>query len=292
MNINKIINFKLPFFFSFFISALLLFSNTVLLESMLQEKNVLGASTKNKTEKTNKSGKGSVGEVFSKSDVNSHVSKVKNTALEIKKIAKSEREAGNVEVADEILDAVENISYSSIDNINPLEEVSNRPAWKNFLLGPDYKNLGEIRSNLVQTRNEIRKIEQTMEKNEGEEFNNTLRARLGELEQERLKIFNYIDQRDEGFSLFGWLAKLMSGYNNNIEEEEDLGQEVEIVDEPEAVVEDEIEDTEETEETGEPEEAEDLDEVENDEEVEEIDDTEITEETEDIEENEETEVTE
>ena len=233
MNINKLLNQKVPFLFSFFLASFLLFSSAVLLEGVLKESNVLGASTKNKTEKNNKSEKGSVGKAFNKPDVNSYVSKVKNTTLDIKKIAKTEKEAGNVKVGEEITKSADEVSFASVDNISSLDEVENRPAWKSFLLGPDYKNLGKIRSNLVQTRNQIRKIEKTMEKNMGEEDANTLRARLGELEQERLKIYNYIDERDDGFSLFGWLAKLMSGYNKNIEEEADLGQEVEIVEETE-----------------------------------------------------------
>ena len=233
MNINKLLNQKIPFLFSFFVALFLFFSDMVILSTMLKKDNVLGVSTKSKVEKVKKSNNSLVGEGFSKSDVNSHVSKVKNTVLEIKKIAKTEKEVGNVEVADEIIESVDEISYASVDNIGSLDEVDTRPAWKSFLFGPDYKNLGKIRSNLVQTRNQIRKIEKTMEKNMGEEESNTLRARLGELEEERLRIFNYIDERNDGFSLFGWLAKLMSGYNKNIEEEEDLGQEVEIVEETE-----------------------------------------------------------
>lgn len=233
MNINKLLNQRVPFLFSFFVASFLVFSNTVLLENMLKEKNVLGVSTKSKEERVKKSVSNSVVKGLNKTDVKEHVSKVKNATLDMKEVAKIKKEGGNSVVSEEITKSADEISFSSVDNIKSLEEVENRPAWKSFLLGPDYKNLGKIRSNLVQTRNQIRKIEKTLEKNSGDEDANTLRARLGELEQERLRIFNYIDERDDGFSLFGWLAKLMSGYNKSIEGEEDLGEEVEIIDDTE-----------------------------------------------------------
>lgn len=234
MNINEILNKKLPFFFSFFVSLFLVFSNAVFLEKTINGGNVLGANTKSKNEKikksVNNSGKKNLN---NKKDVKEHVSRVKNTTLEIKRVAKMEREVGNVEVSDEIIKSADNISFSSVDNISSLEKIENRPAWKSFLLGPDYKNLGKIRSNLVQTRNQIRKIEKTLESNVDSENNSALRSRLRELEQERLRIHNYIDEKDDDFSLFGWLAKLISGYNKSIEGEEDLSETVEIVDEVE-----------------------------------------------------------
>jgi len=278
VDIKRILKIKLPFLFLFGVSLFLVFSDFVLSQSLKNREDVLGVSKKAGIESN--SGKNSP-------DVGAHVSKVKNTALEIKKIAKTEKEVGNVEVGDEIIKSVDEISYTSVDNINSLEEVANRPAWKSFLLGPDYKNLGQIRSNLVKTENQIKNIEKTMEKNMGEDESNALRARLGELEEERLTIFNYIDERDDGFSLFGWLAKLLSGYNKNIEEEEVLNQEVEIdvedveiepeVGEEEDGVIEELNEDKEDENTGEPEENADTEVVE---ETEETEDTEVTEVTE------------
>jgi len=208
VDIKRILKIKLPFLLLFGISLFLTFSDFVLLQSLGDREEVLGASKKVGIESN--LGKNNP-------DVGAHISKVKNTALEIKKIAKTEKETGNAEVGDEIIKSVDEISYNSVDNINSLEEVATRPAWKSFLLGPDYKNLGQIRSNLVKTENQIKNIEKAMEKNMGEEESAALRARLGELEEERLTIFNYIDERDDGFSLFGWLAKLVSGYNKNVE---------------------------------------------------------------------------
>jgi len=208
VNIKRILKIKLPFLLLFGISLFLTFSDFVLLQSLGDREEVLGASKKVGIESN--LGKNNP-------DVEAHVSKVKNTALEIKKIAKTEKETGNAEVGDEIIKSVDEISYNSVDNINSLEEVATIPAWKSFLLGPDYKNLGQIRSNLVKTENQIKNIEKAMEKNMGEEESAALRARLDELEQDRLRISNYIDEKDDGFSLFGWLAKLVSGYNKNVE---------------------------------------------------------------------------
>jgi len=259
MNIKDLFKIKLPFIFLFVVSLFLIFSDFVLLQSIGKKEEVLGASKRAGAESGTVRNRISVSSADNIPDVGAHISKVKNSALEIKKIAKAEKESGDNETGDEVIKSVDDITYNSIDNIKSLEEIDKRPAWKNFLLGPDYKNLGKIRSNLVQNRNQIRKIEKTIEKNKDEEDANTLRARLGELEQERLKIFNYIDEKDDGFSLFGWLAKLMSGYNKSIEEEEDLGEEVEISEDTD-VSSDENESTEELDENeddGEPKSTED-----------------------------------
>lgn len=219
MNIKNILKIKLPFLFLFGVSLFLIFSDFVLLQCLKNNEKVLGVSKRVGVESSRGKSMGDIKSAKNNPDFGAHVSKVKNITLDLKKIAKEEVE--NEDIVEEVEDAADDISLSTVNNILPIEEVSDRPAWKSFLFGPDYKNLGAIRSNLVKTQNQIKNIEKTMEKNMGEEENNTLRARLGELEEERLTIFNYIDEKDDGFSLFGWLAKLMSGYNKNIEDDLD-----------------------------------------------------------------------
>lgn len=238
MNIKNILKIKLPFLFLFGVSLFLIFSDFVLLQSLKNNEEVLGVSKRVGVESSPGKSMGNTKSAKNNPDVGAHVSKVKNITLDLKKIAKEEVE--NEDIVDEVEDAADDISLSTVNNILPIEEVSDRPAWKSFLLGPDYKNLGAIRSNLVKTQNQIKNIEKTMEKNMGEEENNTLRARLGELEEERLTIFNYINEKDDGFSLFGWLAKLLSGYNKNIEE--DLDDVTEVVEDEDTDLNDDQED--------------------------------------------------
>ncbi len=283
MNIKNIFKIRLPFLFLFGVSLFLIFSDFVLAQTLGGGREVLGVSKKVGVESNAGKNKSDEKNAKNNPDVGAHISKVKNASLDIKKVANAEKKAGNVEISEEIIESVEEISYASVENISSLEEVENRPAWKTFLLGPDYKNLGQIRSNLVQTRNQIRNLEKTMEKNMGEEESNTLRARLGVLEEERLKIFNYIDQKDDGFSLFGWLAKLMSGYNKSIEENADLGDEVEIHEEVEDIEEDIVEEGDNIEESV-PEETDSLEEG-IEEETENTETTETVEDTEGLEED-------
>ncbi|MFZ2154103.1 MAG: hypothetical protein WAV16_02620 [Candidatus Moraniibacteriota bacterium] len=112
-----------------------------------------------------------------------------------------------------------------------IEEVENDGATKKFFLGPDYKNLGQLRSELVHNRNQIRKLTQAitaLSQNEGDITN--LQLQLQTLTQERERIKNIITTNQDGFSLFGWVSRFLTNYEEtpiNETEEEELITEVE-----------------------------------------------------------------
>lgn len=114
-----------------------------------------------------------------------------------------------------------------------IEEVENDGNFKKFILGPDYKNLGQLRSELVHNRNQIRKLIQAIEtlKINGEDTV-SLELQLQTLTQERERIKSIITTNQEGFSLFGWVGRFLSNYEQssiNEEEEGELEDEVETV---------------------------------------------------------------
>ena len=142
----------------------------------------------------------------------SHAIKVKEIVLGLEEVALEEVETGDEEVGNEIGDVAEDIEEVALDTTESMDEIEDRPAWKTFLLGTDYKNLGQLRSSIVHTDNSIRKITQTMARVEGADSDTALQERLGELNQERTRIMEMIKSEEDKFSLFGWLSKLISGY--------------------------------------------------------------------------------
>ena len=63
------------------------------------------------------------------------------------------------EVEEEVGDLVEEQEQVEERSQEVLDETEDRPAAVKFLIGPDYKNLGQLRKEVVQTRNNIKKLE-------------------------------------------------------------------------------------------------------------------------------------
>jgi hypothetical protein len=62
---------------------------------------------------------------------------------------------------------------------------------------------------MVQTRNRLRQLNQIMENLDNEADKTEIKNQIQALEQERLKIENFITAQESKISLFGWLAKLL-----------------------------------------------------------------------------------
>lgn len=88
-----------------------------------------------------------------------------------------------------------------------LEKVENRSKIKNFLIGSDYKNLGALRSEMVQTRNQIAQLTRLTEQATSTD-KTLLLQQIQDLGQEQTRIENFIKTNESKFSLFGWLVKL------------------------------------------------------------------------------------
>jgi hypothetical protein len=86
--------------------------------------------------------------------------------------------------------------------------VENRNKVKTFFLGTSYKNLGELRSQMVQTRNQIEQLKRLAEQAENEVDKAELQSQIQTLEQEQVRINDFIIQNESKFSLFGWAVKL------------------------------------------------------------------------------------
>ena len=89
-----------------------------------------------------------------------------------------------------------------------INAVENRNKVKTFFIGTSYKNLGELRSQMVQTRNQIEQLKQLANKAENEGDKTELQNQIQALELEQTNINNFIAQNESKFSLFGWAVKI------------------------------------------------------------------------------------
>lgn len=94
-----------------------------------------------------------------------------------------------------------------------VEAVEKRGSLKTFFLGTDYKNLGQLRKQNVQTRNQIAQLSRLIVKAETEEGRLALQTQIDALKLQQEGMDAFIVQNESKFSLFGWANKLISGYN-------------------------------------------------------------------------------
>lgn len=135
-----------------------------------------------------------------------HRSTVANFVQELLQVA--ERQEGGI--GEQVRVVAQQQNQSAITTIQAMEKVQTRNKIRIFLFGSDYKNLGALRSEVVHTRNRIEQLNRIMAdiENEGDrtEFQNQIQT----LEQEQLRIENFIKTEEGKFSLFGWLIKLFN----------------------------------------------------------------------------------
>lgn len=86
-----------------------------------------------------------------------------------------------------------------------LKKIQTRSKIKTFLIGSDYKNLGTLRSFMVQTRNRLDQLNRVMGK---ATTTPEIQTQIQALEQEQTKIESFIKTQESKFSLFGWLRKM------------------------------------------------------------------------------------
>jgi len=96
---------------------------------------------------------------------------------------------------------------SSEDVAEAVERVEERSRFRIFLIGTDYKNLGEIRSELVKTESRVEKLKREMEKLIPFE-QDQIKTEITKIESEKEELLKFIEDNESQFSLFGWLVKL------------------------------------------------------------------------------------
>jgi len=139
-----------------------------------------------------------------------HRSTVANFVQSLQGVA--DREGG---IGEQVRTIAQQQNQSEETTIKAMEKVQTRSGVKTFLIGSDYKNLGALRSEMVKTRNRLEQLNKLMENVQNEGDKTELQNQIQTLEQEQTKIESFIKAQEGKFSLFGWLAKLLTGYKTN-----------------------------------------------------------------------------
>jgi len=134
-----------------------------------------------------------------------HQSAVANFVQNLIKVA--DRQGG---IGQQVREIAQQQNQSEDTTNQAMEKVQTRNRIKTFFLGSDYKNLGALRSEMVQTRSRLEKLDRLMENVQNEGDKTELQNQIETLEQEQKKIENFVKDNEGRFSLFGWFVKLFN----------------------------------------------------------------------------------
>lgn len=134
-----------------------------------------------------------------------HRSTVANFVQSLLQVA--EREGG---IGEQVRLVAQEQNQSASTTVQAMQKVEERSKIKTLFLGSDYKNLGTLRSEMVQTQNRLEQLNRLAENVENESDKTELQNQIQTLEQEQTKIETFIKDREDDFGLFGWLVKLFN----------------------------------------------------------------------------------
>jgi hypothetical protein len=104
---------------------------------------------------------------------------------------------------------IANAQNDSKDNVaNAIDNVKNRAGWKTFLIGTDYKSIGQLRSSVTTTTNQVDQLTKLADQAANPVDKATLDAAVKIAQQQLQKMDDFIKANESKFSLFGWLVKL------------------------------------------------------------------------------------
>src|SRR3989338_4904447 len=141
----------------------------------------------------------------------------------LEEAVKTEEEVGNVEVSNDLQQTVQVIEEEQQEVEETVGELEKRPKWQTLLFGTDFKNLGDLRSQLVRNRNTIRKLTKSLDTLESSESQGLVQAQIYNLEANQLEIKEIIEENESQFSILGWVFRFLSAYDSGGGDDDDTG---------------------------------------------------------------------
>jgi len=117
------------------------------------------------------------------------------------------REGG---IGDEVRVIARSQNDSASTSAEAITKINNRGGFETFLVGTDYTSIGQLRSEIVTTQNNIDALNKLMLQTTNAADKATLAAQIQVLEATQAQLNLFVDAHENSFSLFGWLAKMFA----------------------------------------------------------------------------------
>jgi len=114
------------------------------------------------------------------------------------------------------LEEIQNQQSESDEVIDTsFKKIATRSGLIKLIVGPDYKNAGQVRSEIVHLQNQVRTLTRLEEKAPASD-QTLLKVSITSLNNDLLAIQTRLNESLKGFSLFGWLNKLLVGFTPEV----------------------------------------------------------------------------
>lgn len=166
-------------------------------ETQIQTQEQNSVQTKNNTA-TDKTTKGKSTSEQRRSEVASAVQNMLQVA---------DRESG---IGQQVRVIAQNQNQNQVKLEQNVEKIQDRGGFAKFFIGPNYGEIKDAQKTLEQNREQIRQLNQIKNKLSNQGDQQQLAEQIKVLEQANQEIETLITDAQEGFSLFGWLNRLIS----------------------------------------------------------------------------------
>ncbi len=94
---------------------------------------------------------------------------------------------------------------SASTTVNAMTQIEKRGLLRRILFGSDHKNLGQLRSAMVKTENNIEKLKELIMRTSDAQLKAELNTQVNALADSEVKLESFIKAHESSFSLLGWV---------------------------------------------------------------------------------------
>jgi len=91
-----------------------------------------------------------------------------------------------------------------------LNKIENRNKFIRFIIGPNFKNIEDVRAEIGDNEGRIRVLQELANTTQDSSVKLVLEEQARMLQQENIRLQQFILENEEGISLFGWLVRMFS----------------------------------------------------------------------------------
>lgn len=136
-----------------------------------------------------------------------HGSVVASIVAHLHLIADRENERG---VGEEVRTVAKEEASSSVASTEAMHELNSEGFLKKLFLGPNYKNIGQLRSTISVTENHIERLQHVLANTTDAHVRADLIAQIAALQGLASSTEVYVQAHERVFSVFGWFFRLLS----------------------------------------------------------------------------------
>ncbi len=114
-------------------------------------------------------------------------------------------------IGDQIRNIAKEQNQAEDDANKAMDKIQSRTGFAEFFIGPNYKQIKEVKKVMEQNQLRIQELQQIMTKLSNESDKTEIQNQINVLELQNLNLANQLDAEDEGFTLLGWFIRLFYG---------------------------------------------------------------------------------